>query len=44
MAILLLKSYSPEGEGCEAGGDDVVGHAEEGVLVNHAGLWLFREN
>ena len=38
LAILLVKNYSPEGEGCEASGDDVVGHAEEGVLVNYAGL------
>ena len=36
----LAKHYSPEGEGREGGGDDVVGHAEGGVLVNHAGLWL----
>ena len=37
---MLDKNYSPEGESSEGGDDDVVGHAEEGVLLNYAGLWL----
>ena len=38
--ILVAKNKSPEGEGREGGGDDVVGHTEEKSFVNHAGLWL----
>ena len=31
-------NYSPEGDGREGGGDDVVGHAEDRVFDIHAGL------
>ena len=38
--MLIFSSYSPEGKSREGGGDDVVGHTEDGGLVNNAGSWL----
>ena len=32
QVVLIFSLYSPEGRSREGGGDDVVGHTEEGVL------------
>ena len=42
--MLIFSSYSPEDEGREDGGDDVVGHTEEGVLSIMLVSGFCREN
>ena len=42
--MLIFSSYSPEGKSREGGGDDVVGHTEEGVLSIMLVCGFNREN